>query len=245
VIEASLRKTFPRATVNAEVEGKRGRAVLKGNFRRVRLELANVGNIQGLPFVPAHKAEKVGHLGRLELALRDFQFNGLPVEKAEFAFDKVEYDTKALKETSKLMLLRSGPATARMTIGAPALETLMARNLKGITDVKMSLRDGRVVMNGKKQLPLVEIGVPFTFTARPEPRGNEIWLTDARVAMENVTGFTFPVKNLLGDLNPIYAFDPEGKWPFRVRITNVTAQNDSMEIATDFAFTGGGNTAGS
>src|SRR5688572_1733945 len=110
IIESALQKTYPRGTVNAEVEGKRGRAVLKGNFRRVRLEMTGIGDVDGLPFLPAREDSKKGHLGRLELALRDFRFNELPVENAEFGFDKVVYDVDALKKTSKLMLVSSGPA---------------------------------------------------------------------------------------------------------------------------------------
>ncbi len=257
IIEASLRKTYPRATIDAQVEGKRGRAVLKGNFRRVRLEMAHLGNVSDLPFGAAGSGAgttvaasgnapgvapvegKAGHLGRLELALRDFHYNDLPVESAEFAFDDVTYDMDALKRTSKLMLWRSGPASGRLILDAPALERLFARSLKGVRDVKISLRDGRVIMNAKKVLPLFDLGVPFILTARPEPRGNEIWLTDGRVAMENTTGFSLSVKNLLNDLNPIYAFDPERKGPFRVRIISVDAQNDKMDIGAELTFARG------
>ena len=253
-IEASLRKSYPRATIDAQVEGKRGRAVLKGNFRRVRLAMSGIGDVDGLPLGAAGSApgnapgsdgansaeppRKSGHLGRLELALSDFRFNEVPVESAEFAFDDVTYDLGALKKSSKLLLWRSGPASGRLTLGAAAMETLVARSLKGVRDVKISLRDGRLVMNAKKVLPLFDLGLPFILTARPEPRGNEIWLTDGRLAMENTTGLSLSVKNLLNDMNPIYAFDPEGKGPFRVRIKSVVAQNDKMDIVADLTFVG-------
>ncbi len=239
IIESALRKTYPRATVNAEVEGKRGRAVLKGNFRRVRLELTGIGDVDGLPFSLAREDAKAGHLGRLEMALRDFRFNELPVENAEFTFNKVAYDRDALKKTSKLMFVNAGPASAQLTVGAPALETVFENSLKGVRDVKIKMRDGRIIMDAKKVVPLIDVGVPFTFTAKPEPRGNEIWLTDGRIAMENVTGFTLPVKNLLGDLNPIFTFDRDQKWPFRVNLTGVGAQNDKLDIVASLTFVGG------
>ena len=239
VIEAALRKTYPRATfIDAQVEGKRGRAVMKGNFRRIRLEMRGIGEVSGLPLSAARPDAKTGHLGHLELALRDFRFNGAPVENAEFTFDDVAYDMDALKKTSKLMIVRSGPAKAHLTLTARAMDTLFAGSLKGVRDIKIALRDGRVIMDAKKVLPLFDLGLPFIFTSRPEARGSEIWLTDGRVAMENTTGFTLPVKNLLGDLNPIFTFDEEKKWPFRVQITSVRAQNDTLEIDANMIFVG-------
>lgn len=238
VMEAALRKSYPNATVAAQVEGKRGRAVLKGNFRKVRLTLTNIGEIESLPFAPANDDAKCGHLGRFELALRDFRFSGLPVESAEIGFDELDYDLAALRQDGKLQILRSGPGQTRLTTTAAALEKLFAKNLRGITDVQVALKDGRVVVNAKKTVPILEVGLPFIFTARPEPRGNEIWLTDGRIAMENVTGITIPVKNLLGDLNPIFTFDPDRKWPYRVQLTKVESHANKMEITAELLFTG-------
>ena len=113
VIEAAMRKTYPRATaIDAKVEGKRGRAVLKGNFRSIRLQMTGIGELSGLPFLAAREGAKAGHLGRLELALRDFGFNGVPVESAEFTFDDLAYDVDALKKTNKFMIISSGAAKA-------------------------------------------------------------------------------------------------------------------------------------
>ena len=239
VLEAAMHKAYPRATaIDAQVEGKRGRAVLKGNFRRIRLGMSGISDLSGFPFLAAREGAKAGHLGRLELALRDFGFNGVPVESAEFTFNKIAYDVDALKKTSKLMIISSGPSKVHIVIGAASLNTLFADSLKGVRDVKVTLRDGRIVMNAKKVLPLFDLGVPFVFTSRPEARGNEIWLTDGRVDMENTTDYTLPVKNLMGDLNPVFAFDSEKKWPFSVKITDASAQNDKMEINADLTFVG-------
>lgn len=239
LLEAAMHKTYPHATaIKAEVQGKRGRAVLKGNFRRIRLEMTGINDLSGFPFLAAREGAKASHLGRLELVLRDFRFNGVPVESAEFTFNEIAYDIDALKKTSKLMIISSGPSKAHLVIGAPSLDTLFEASLKGVRDTKITLRDGRIVMNAKKVLPLFDLGVPFVFTSRPEAQGNEIWLTDGRVDMENTTDFKLPVKNLMGDLNPVFAFDSERKWPFRVQVTDVAAQNDKLEITADLTFIG-------
>lgn len=235
-IESALRKTYPHATVNATVEGKRGRSVLKGNFRRVRLEISKLGDVGDLPFT-ASKATEVGRLGRLELALRDFSYNGVPVIASDFNFDNVSYDFNALRKQSRLSIVDCGPANLHLSMSAAALEPTFADSLEGVTDVKITLRDGLVHMDAKKTIPILRIGVPFHFTARPVVKNDsEIWLTDGRIAMENVTGFTLRVQNLLGDLNPVYAFDPDHKWPFRVKLSNVSARANMLDVNGDLVF---------
>lgn len=230
MLEATLRKTYPQATVNAEVEGKKGRAVLKGHFRRVRLEMSGIGDIDNLPFSTG-PAKKVGYLGRLELALRDFRFGGLPVESSEFTFEDVAYDFNALKNQSKLSIVQCGPAGANIVLGASALQQHFGDSLEGVSDIRISLRDGLLHLDAKKKLPLIPIGVPFHLSARPIMKnGNEIWLTQGRLSFENTTGLSLRVNNLLADLNPIYQFDPEKKWPFRIQLTSVNAQNNQMQI---------------
>jgi hypothetical protein len=229
-MEASLRRTYPQATVNAEVEGKKGRAVLKGHFRRVRLEMSGIGDVDNLPFSTG-KATKLGYLGRLELALSNFRFGGLPVESSEFTFEDVAYDFNALRKESKLSIVQCGPAQAKIVLGAGALQQHFGDSLEGVTDVKISLRGGLLHLDAKKKLPLIPIGVPFHLSARPVVKNqNEIWLTEGRLSFENTTGLSLRVNNLLADLNPIYAFDPQKKWPFRVQLTSVAAQNNQMQI---------------
>lgn len=237
-LEASLRKTYPQATVNATVEGKKGRSVLKGNFRRVRLELGHVGALDNLPF-SAGKGTKLGYLGRLELSLNDFRFGGLPVQSSEFNFNDVAYDFEALKKESKLSFVQCGPANARIILGAAALQQSFGNTLEGVTDVKIALREGLLHMDARKTLPLIKIGVPFHLTATPIVKNsNEIWLTNGQLSFENTTGLSLRVNNLLADLNPIYTFDAEKKWPFRVNLSGVGAQNNQMTVLADLVFAG-------
>ncbi len=237
-LEASLRKTYPQATVNATVEGKKGRSVLKGNFRRVRLELGHMGALDNLPF-SVGTGTKLGYLGRLELVLNDFRFGGLPVQSSEFDLNDVAYDFAALKKDSKLSIVQCGPANAKIVLGAEALQQSFGSTLEGVTNVKIALRDGLLQMDAKKTLPLIKIGVPFHLTATPIVKnGNEIWLTDGHLSFENTTGLSLRVNNLLADLNPIYTFDAEKKWPFHVNLTGVNAQNNQMTVFADLVFAG-------
>ncbi len=237
-MEASLRKTYPQATVNATVEGKKGRAVLKGNFRRVRIEMSHIGAIDELPF-SAGAASKLGYLGRLELVLNDFRFSGLPVQSSEFIFNDVAYDFNALKKDSKLSIAKCGAASAKIVLNNVALQQRFSDSLDGVTNMKISLHNGLLQMDAKKTLPLIRIGVPFHLTAQPIVKnGNEIWLTNGRLSFENTTGLNLRVNNLLADLNPIYVFDPQKKWPFRVNLTSVVAQNNSMLVNANLVFVG-------
>jgi len=238
IMEKALRQQFPTAqTVDVSVEGKRGRNVLRGKFDTVRVDLAGFGRITGLPLMAAPQADKTGHLGRLELQLRDFTFNDLKVESANFAFNDVTYNREGLQKHSLLQIVKSGPASARLAVPVSALESLAAARFKDVQNARFSAHNGAVRVTGKRPLGLLGIAVPFTLTAKPEIRnGNEIWLTEPRVAVENVTGMSIPAGSLIANLNPVYVFDPDRKMPFRIQGTGIQARDNRLELSADLTF---------
>jgi len=238
-IEKVLVKQFSGATVDAEVEGKKGRDVLKGRFRRVKLSLSNFnleGAGLGVQAVPS--AKSLGRIGRFEMSLRDFAFGGARVGTLDMGFDSATFDWKALKNQSELKLVSCGPGTARASVGAAALEPLLKARLKDVQDMKLSIASGnRVRVSGTRPAPVINVPVSFEVAGRLEVRnGREIWLADPTATMGGMALAAPLTKAALGSVNPLYVFDPENKSPFAIQITELKTGAGSVEIATNLTF---------
>ncbi|MBV9469765.1 MAG: LmeA family phospholipid-binding protein, partial [Abitibacteriaceae bacterium] len=235
--QAALQKRFPGAQVQVHVEGKRGTDVLHGKFKTVQINLGNLGRINGLPLLPADNARHQGHVGHFELQMRDFIWNDLPLELASFSFDDLSYDLDALKKDALLKLVHSGPSSARLVVPAVSLEAVVRTRIQDIQNPHVTVRGNTITIEGKKPLPLVEVPVPFTLTANLEAHnGGEVWLTHPQVKMVDVPVGPTIGNSLVGHVNPIYVFDREHKWPFRVNITNIHAQNNKLQLDADLPF---------
>ena len=239
IMKDALQKRYPAAQIVTTVEGKKGRDVLKGRFSRVRLEMSNLGAIDGVPLEPpgGGKAKKLGMVKHFELLLRNFTFDKTPVESAELTVDDIAYDFNALKDKNQLRVVNSGAGTAHLTVAADALESLLVEKFPTIKEIDLAMQDGQVRVSGKKMVPLINLGVPFHMTARVEIRNtNEIWVVDEHVAFEKVTGFSLNVSKLFEQMNPVYVFDKDKKWPFAVQVTSLTTANDKMDLSATLKF---------
>ncbi len=239
IMEDSLRKRYPGAQIDATVEGKRGKDVVKGRFRRVRLEMSHLGDVDSVPLEPGPPSKQLGKVDHFDLALRDFTFDHTPIESATVSVDDISYDLGALKAKNQLRIVNTGIGTAHLTLAAAALEELLYTRLDNVQDAHLHFQDGRIHVNGKKVLPIIHLRVPFHFWARPEVRhGNEVWLTGERAAFEDTTGLSLSVSSIfkLKQWNPIYVFDRDRKWPFEVQVTEIIANEDKLEVNANLRF---------
>jgi hypothetical protein len=238
-VEKALQSRFPGAHIDAEIKGKRGFDVIKGRFKQVRVQMAQFdlaggGTGVGLQAVPS--AKKQGRLGRTEIQLRDFEWQDLKVDAVDLNVQELVYDWDALKNESQLKIVSCGPVTARLVIPATSLTAAIAPRIKDVQNARIALKDGQVHITGTRAMPLVG-GVNFLLTAKLQARnGNEIWLTEPRVAAAGMPGLSLPADALLRDINPIYVFDREKAWPFRVQIQNITTINDKLDLSGNLVF---------
>ena len=181
--------------------------------------------------------EQDGHTERIEIVLRDFTWNNLHVDFADFVLNDISYDWGKLKGGGHLSIVNCGPALATMTIPASALQDLLVKKLKDISDPQLSLKDGLAQVTGKKTVLFMPLS--FVFTGRPEAHnGNEIWIVDPKLKTGPDDVVPLPVEKIVGHLNPIYVFDRQGRWPFRVDITNIDARDDMLNLSADLKFKG-------
>jgi hypothetical protein len=182
-------------------------------------------------------AKRQGRVGRVEMQLRNFNYDGLKVEQAAVEFNDVVYDLDALKDHSEVRLVAVGPSKARLSIPAASLQGMVHTRLKDITDARLTVQGGSVRVTGKKPAPLFGTPVPVTVTAKLEARnGAEIWLTDSRVTMGGLPVPAALARSLTTDMNPVYVFDRERKWPLRVQVTSIQMHDNKVDVSGDLIF---------
>jgi hypothetical protein len=226
VMQSTLQKQFPGAQVQTEVEGKRGRAVLKGRFKRVRINMSNF-RLEGVPLGSDQKTESRGEIGRFEVALNNFSVplmgGEVPVQALQMNFNDVVYDRGVLKKNSQIRLISAAPGDAQLTVTSAALQTVLQAKFKEIKNLKLAFgANNAVTVTGTRPAPVFGTPINVQLKGRVEVRnGNQILLANPQVQMGGLPVPDRLAENFTGNLNPLYTFDPERKAPIRVDITNV------------------------
>ena len=280
--EKALKKQFPNAQVQVNIEGKRGKDVLNGRFRRVDIELTNLslsemplgmgasaqtapaitpptaatatapivardpdGAIQaGAPRPPSApqwksveiktpKPEKikVGRAGELNLGVRDFKWQNLSVERAQFQFADVEYDFGALKSRSELKLIRVGASKMHLELAPDALTPFISKRVENITNPKIVLTDGLMTIKGARNF--YGVSAPFEVNGQPSFSGAQMVLKSPKLL---VSGFNVPAMvsaPILNSVNPLYSFDKIEGLPFEITLTKVESRDGKLQIDGD------------
>ncbi len=233
--EKSLRQKFPGALVNVDIEGKRGADVLKGRFKSVRVELSQVRFV-GFPLeanasTPANatsKAVKTGSIEHLELRLRDLVFDDLAVTEATLSFDNVRYDFNALRKRSEVRLISFSNGKIALGLKAPALMPLFARRAPEILNPSVELQGGEAILGGDR--PIFGTTAPVLVRGPIVARGQKLELDGARVEVGGLVLSPELAEPIIKDINPLYAFDPDGKWPLRLEIQTIRSDKNVLEF---------------
>jgi hypothetical protein len=234
-VESSLRKMFPGAQVKAEIEGKRGRDVLKGRFKSARLSMSNFsfGEGAGLGVQVVPSASSQGRIGRFEMSLRDFGAQGFRVSALDLSIDNVLLDWKALRKSSQLKLV-SPPASdtttprtsgrARLVLGQAALEGFVRTRFPDLGKSRVTLSNGRMIsVAGAREF--LGASFPFELSGRLEVRdGRALELRDPQVLAAGVPLAPALAAPLLKNLGTLYELDPVGRWPLAMRVTSLKVE---------------------
>lgn len=256
IAEKSLRGQFPGAGVNVEIDGKRGRAVLAGRFKRIRIELSDL-TLTSLPIsasdsstkpalalisteTPSSTKPKRPKLGRadfVELSIQRFTLGTLKIAAADFLLRDVSYDLNALKKQSLLRIVRCGAATMKLQLNASDLSPLVTSRISEVSNANLQLRDNQIIFSGER--PIVGFVAPFQLTGTLAGAGDALSLEDVKFTVSDLPVPSNLVKTQIGSLNPVYRFDL-GQAPFKVEIQSVSAQNDVLSIDANLPFQGVG-----
>lgn len=233
-IESSLRQLFPGAQVRADVQGKRGRDVLKGRFRSARIEMSGFSfdSGAGLAVQVVPSAKNLGRVGRFEVVLRDFGFQSFRIQSAEMSLDNLFVDWKALRKSSQLKLVASpDPSTPRTTgrvrlvLGQDALQSWVRASYPDLANATVALSgNSGIRVRGTRALMGGEI--PFELAGRLNVRDGRV----LEVAGATVTAGGVPLTGPLAapftkSLSSLFELDPQGAWPLSVSQTQIQVQN--------------------
>lgn len=232
IAEKSLQKQYPGAQVDVEIEGKRGSDVLNGRFKSVKVEMARL-KLDDLPFT-AGEAKNVGRSELIEISLKDFTWEGMRLDSADFRFESVEYDLQTLKKTGQFRIVHCGPSSAKLKLNELALQQMLGGKLKDVPNAKLILEDGRFHIVGEKDV--FNVQVPFEMFATPAGQGRNIVLENPDVKVGGIALPGLAVDALLKDVNPVFVFDRNNKWPFQVELTSVVARDGELEINGNLPF---------
>lgn len=235
--EKSLRAKFPGATVNVEIEGKRGKDVLSGRFKSVQVEMSNL-RIDDFPIQAgmatqattatgeAAPAPKISTIGHLQLSLRNLTFGNLAVKSVELSFDDVKYDYNALKKRSEIHLISFSNGKIAMGIEAAALAPLVVKRSPGIVDPHVELRGNEIIVTGKREF----LGTSANLLVKGPivARERSLDLDNARVEVAGLVLAPLLAKPIIKTINPLYEFDE--KWPFNLQIGRIAADNNLLQI---------------
>jgi hypothetical protein len=230
LMQESLQKQYPTAQIKVDVEGKHGMSLLKGNFKKVHVEMENA-TISDLPFSGAftpNEHTKLARAGEIEIELNHLTWGTLPVERARFDFTEVRYDFNALKKTSDFQMAKMGPSQMQLRLSTDALRPAFASRLKDIQDLAIDIEGDQFKLTGSKDV--VGLATPVELDAHLIGVENTLRLEDYKLSLGGVVLPGLATNALVKDVNPIYSFDKEGKWPFRVQLSAVNAHEGKLDL---------------
>jgi hypothetical protein len=177
-----------------------------------------------------------GRVGKTYISLANFGYGAFQVESLDAEFRDVDYDWAELKKGRALNIEKAGAASVRLTIPASSFQEVLRSRLTTIQNVKLSLQGGHVRIEGTRPAPVVGTPIPVVFSAKPEVRGREIWMNDVSLSLGGAPVPAAISSTILGDFNPVYTFDREGTWPFRLELKSADAQNERLTLAGNLNF---------
>lgn len=234
-IEKGLRERLGTvAEVHVKLAGPRGYRMLKGNFSRAEVQirgfdvgpLALNSAVTPTVAVPSPGNPKTGHVREFIVDCRDFTYDGCRIEKLVLSLHNVRYDLDAAKERNQLHIFSMDPGTAEVQVPEWSLQNKMRSMLEGVTQAKLLLLPGKVLVTGQKEV--LHVRLPFSVEGRLVPRKNEVhfarpWLKVGVVGLPR--GFT---EWLLEEINPVFTFDEKQEFPFTADIGAISIQKKTL-----------------
>lgn len=180
---------------------------------------------------PKPEKVKLGRTGELNLTVRDFKWQNLPVERADFRFADVEYDFGALKKRSEFKLVRVGKSTMHLELASDALTPFVAKRVENVTNPNVTMSDGTLTVSGARSF--YGLSAPFEVTGQPGFSGSQIILLAPKLLVSGVTVPALVSTPILKSVNPLYSFDDLAGMPFAVKLTKVESRDGKLQIDGD------------
>ena len=183
------------------------------------------------PKTPKSEKMKIGSTGELNLAVRNFKWQNLSVERAKFEFADVEYDFGALKNRSEFKLVRLGKSKMHLELAPDALTPFIAKRVENVTNPSVTLSNGQMTVKGARNF--YGVAAPFEVIGTPDFVGSEMVLKAPKLLVSGITVPALVSTPILKSVNPLYSFDEIEGFPFQVKLTKVEARDGKLQIDGD------------
>ena len=168
-----------------------------------------------------------GRVGRLRLKATNFSFGGARYESLSADLGEIRFDwKKALRGQMDVQSI--APGTLALSLRGDQLARLLGPRLPSLSDVKVRFANGRAFVGAKSGAYGVRL--PFEVGARLSVQQNRVMATDFAASVARLRLPSFVLKELTQGVNPLYDFDPRGRWPLAINLSTAQAGNGVLAM---------------
>jgi len=168
----------------------------------------------------------VGKVGKVVIHARDFRINDLPVERLDVTIKNVRYDLWKAIWRRKVEVIRVGDSRAEAWFDADALTPVVASRVKQVERLRLIFADGEVRLTGDVRLG---VRIPVRLTCGLVALGgSRVYVVDPKAHVSVVPVPSFIISRLLDEINPLVNLNQGGEGPFRLEITSLRVNPQSL-----------------
>ncbi len=168
-----------------------------------------------------------GRIGRIRLRATNFTFQGARYNALDASLGEVRFDwTKALRGDFDIKSIQ--PGTLGLSLSADQTARLLGPRLPSIRDLKVRFSNGLAYVGGKTDFYGVK--VPFEVGGRLSVQANQVRADNIRASVSKLRLPSIVLDELTRGVNPLYDFDPQGRWPLAINLQTAGTANNALAL---------------
>lgn len=180
----------------------------------------------------------LGRVGRIRLHASNFTFGGANYDALDASLGEVRFNwSKALLGDMEIQSV--SPGTLGLSLRADQAARLLAPRLPSVRDVRVRFANGLAYVGGKTDF--YGARVPFEVGAKLSVQANQVRADNFKVSVSKLKLPSFVVQELTRGLNPLYDFDPQGRFPLAINLQTAATNSDALAMRGGISWRGFGN----
>ncbi len=197
-----------------------------------------IGGILGDILGGRNRGNSVGRIGRIRLNATNFTFQGTRYNSLSADLGEIRFDwNKALRGNFDIQSV--SPGSLALSVSGDQAARLLAPRLPSLRDVRVRFSDGRAFVSAKSDA--YGVRVPFEVGARLSVQQNRVVATDFAASVAKLRLPSFVLGELTRGVNPLYDFDPQGRWPLAVNLNTAQSAGNVLAMRGGVQWLGFGN----
>jgi hypothetical protein len=168
-----------------------------------------------------------GRIGRVQLRATNFTFQGTRYDAMSADLGEIRFDwSKALRGEFDVQSI--APGTLSLNLRGDQMARLLSPRLPSVRDVRVRFANGRALVGAKSDV--YGVRVPFEVGARLSVQQNRVIASDFAASVAKLRLPAFVLDELTHGVNPLYDFDPQGRWPLAINLSTAQASGDVLSM---------------